>query len=198
MQLNFETSLKGFAKKLKRVQRSRTVPLAVSSSINKTLAKANTQAKRRIVGQAGVPQNVFKNNFKTFKASKSKMTGKLWIGLKYGRRLESLSAGQRKKFWRALAVVSPPFRATMKSGHRSTFARVARTTSRKGTKGWTPGRAHSSERNLPIVDLERATVRLDENFARLVVTDLGKSFVPKEFSRTFRREINNRLKRLGL
>lgn len=185
----------GLRRRLNKTQRQ-VIPLAASSALNRASSKALTQVRREVTKAAGVPQKVFKQHFKVFKASKRFLKASIWVGYKFGAALAELSGAARKHQLKRLGVQSQPFIATMPSGHRGRFVRVETTGSRRGGRRRTRGRPGTSPPNLPIVDVERHKVRLDDDVIRAAMDRARRSFIPREFSKIFRKEVGQRLNRL--
>lgn len=121
-------------------------PRAMNAALNRTMTMVRTRAVRAVAADLGLPQKLVRPSMTLVRSTWSTLTATLRIRgqriplirfLRGAQPRRAVHIPGRLSVWPALGT--PPFVATMRSGHRGIFARRLPTRSRVGRPRGSPG-----------------------------------------------------------
>ncbi len=175
--INIKSDIKGLTKVLTGIQR-KIIPLAVPAAMNKTVTRINTQVRRAIATELGVPQKVIKSKIKVFRATKRNWDASNWVGLRSSIPVSKVFHSAKKQInyakGRMNIAANKLFGATMPTGHQGVFYR-------------------KTKKRLPI---QEVMIHLDE-VAPPILIRLGQQIAGEKFRALLAHELNWRLRRVG-
>lgn len=158
-------------------------PTIAASVLTAAARRAATQTRRKISINSGLQVRYLKNRIKFYKATKARLRSSVWVGLRNGIPLASISGAQTGlggilsvKLRGGRKLNQQTFRAKMRSGHVGQFVRAPGSRHRRRPDG--------QYTELPI---EEPKIRIDALRAgRIAIAEAGdqmRDFYPKELKR---------------